>query len=67
MQSAKVGLVGAGTIGLQHLKAIDATVSMELVYISNPAPSGLKIYKRQGLPAYQNAELCLRQRKLIAL
>ena len=67
MQSVKVGLVGAGTIGLQYIRAIDATVSMELLYISNPVPSVLKIYKRQGLPAYQNAELCLRQRNLIAL
>lgn len=64
MQNVKVGLVGAGTIGLRHIKAIDATVSMELVYISNPAPSVLKNYKRQGLPAYQNAETMFKAEKI---
>ena len=39
MDVFRIGLIGAGSIGTRHIKAIDELALIELVAIADPAPS----------------------------
>ena len=39
MDVFRIGLIGAGSIGTRHIKAIDELALIELVAIADPAPA----------------------------
>lgn len=59
MDVFRVGLVGAGSIGIRHIKAIDELELIELVAIADPAPAAATLAESRGLKAYADAESML--------
>ena len=56
MDVFRIGLIGAGSIGTRHIKAIDELALIELVAIADPAPAAAKLAESRGLEAFANAE-----------
>ena len=52
MQNVKVGLVGAGTIGLRHIQAIEALVDISLVAIADPSLTVEGLVAKRPIPLY---------------
>ena len=56
MDVFRIGLIGAGSIGTRHIKAIDELALIELVAIADPAPAAAKLAETRGLEAFADAE-----------
>ena len=56
MQNVKVGLVGAGTIGLRHIQAIDALEDISLVAIADPSLTVEGLVAKRPIPLYKEAQ-----------
>ena len=59
MDVFRIGLIGAGSIGMRHIKAIDDLALIELVAIADPAPAAAKLAETRGLEAFADAESML--------
>ena len=59
MDVFRIGLIGAGSIGTRHIKAIDELALIELVAIADPAPAAAKLAETRGLEAFADAESML--------
>ena len=49
MDVFRIGLIGAGSIGTRHIKAIDELALIELVAIADPAPGAAKLAESLSL------------------
>ena len=56
MQNVKVGLVGAGTIGMRHIQAIDALKEISLVAIADPSLTVEGLVAKRAIPLYKEAQ-----------
>ena len=56
MQNVKVGLVGAGTIGMRHIQAIDALKEISLVAIADPSLTVEGLVTKRAIPLYKEAQ-----------
>ena len=56
MQAVKLGLVGAGSIGLRHIQAIDRVDEIRLVAIADPSPAAVGIGAARTIPVYADAK-----------
>jgi len=59
MQQVKVGLIGVGSIGARHIKAMDEVDDIHLATIADPSPMAAKIATERGITAYGDAESML--------
>lgn len=56
MQVVKLGLVGAGSIGVRHIQAIDKVDEISLVAIADPSPAAVGIGAARSIPVYADAK-----------
>ena len=56
MQRVKIGLVGAGSIGLRHIHAIDEVEEISLVAIADPSPEVAGLGFARSIPVYAEAK-----------
>ena len=56
MQVVNIGLVGAGSIGVRHIQAIDKVDEISLVAIADPSPVAAEIGEVRSIPVYADAE-----------
>ena len=59
MSIVKIGLIGAGSIGVRHIMAIDALSDAVLVAIVDPSPAAWKIGTERNIPVFDNADKML--------
>ena len=59
MDVFRIGLIGAGSIGTRHIKAIDELAGTELVAIADPSLAAAGIAVSRGLNAFADAESLL--------
>ena len=59
MDSFRVGLVGAGSIGARHINAIDEVAHIDLVAIADPSPAAARMGAARGIPVFADAERML--------
>jgi predicted dehydrogenase len=64
MASARIGIVGLGTIGRTHWKVIRESSETTLIAISDPMPSALEFARAEGVPAYADYREMLEKEKL---
>ncbi len=52
MDVFRIGLIGAGSIGTRHIKAIDEVAHIELVAVADPSPAARALAEalRQSVP-----------------
>lgn len=62
MSELRIGLVGAGIIGLTHIDAIGRTPGFRLAGIVDPGPSGSKIAAANGVPLYSSVDAMISSR-----
>ena len=67
MDKVRVGLIGAGSIGVRHMKAMEEVPEIALVAIADPSPAAVKIGAAQNLPIYLDAGEMLAQDGLDAV
>lgn len=67
MDVFRIGLIGAGSIGTRHIKAIDELALIELVAIADPAPAAAKLAESRGLEAFADAESMLSKTEVDAV
>jgi predicted dehydrogenase len=59
MSIVKIGLIGAGSIGVRHIMAIDALPDAVLVAIGDPSPAAQKIGTERNIPVFDDADKML--------
>ena len=59
MSIVKIGLIGAGSIGVRHIMAIDALSDAVLVAIVDPSPAAWKIGTERNIPVFDDADKML--------
>ena len=59
MSIIKIGLIGAGSIGVRHIMAIDALSDVALVAIGDPSPAAQKIGAERSIPVFADADKML--------
>lgn len=57
----KVGLIGAGSIGARHIKAIDQVAGIEVVAIADPSPGAAALAASRNIPVFTDADSMLSQ------
>ena len=67
MASFRVGLVGAGSIGARHVKAIDEVAHIDLVAIADPSPAAGKMGLSRDIPVFADAEEMLSKEDIEAV
>lgn len=67
MDKVRVGLIGAGSIGVRHMKAIEEVPEITLVAIADPSPAAVRIGAAQNIPIYPDAGAMLAQGGLDAV
>ena len=67
MDKVRVGLIGAGSIGVRHMKAMGEVPEITLVAIADPSPAAVKIGAAQDIPIYPDAGAMLAQGDLDAV
>ena len=48
----RIGLIGAGSIGTRHIKAIDEVAHIELVAVADPSPAATALGEHLPEPSY---------------
>ena len=59
MDTFRIGLIGAGSIGARHIKAIDEVAHIELVAIADPSPAASSLAAARGIPVFVDADMML--------
>ena len=59
MDVFRIGLIGAGSIGARHIKAIDEVTHIDLVAIADPSPAAAAIGDARGIPVFADADSML--------
>ena len=59
MDMFRIGLIGAGSIGVRHIKAIDEVAHIELVAIADPSPAASSLAAARGIPVFVDADSML--------
>ena len=59
MSIIKIGLIGAGSIGVRHIMAIDALSDIALVAIGDPSTAAQKIGTKRSIPVFTDADKML--------
>ena len=67
MDTVRVGLIGAGSIGARHIKAMEEVPEITLVAIADPSPTAVRIGAAQNIPMYPDAGAMLAQGGLDAV
>ena len=67
MDKVRVGLIGAGSIGVRHMKAMEEVPEITLVAIADPSPAAVRIGAAQNIPIYPDAGAMLAQGGLDAV
>ena len=67
MDKVRVGLIGAGLMGVRHMKAMEEVPEIALVAIADPSPTAVKIGAAQNIPIYPDAGAMLAQESLDAV
>lgn len=67
MDKVRVGLIGAGSIGVRHMKAMEEVPEITLVAIADPSPAAVRIGAVQNIPIYPDAGAMLAQGGLDAV
>ena len=67
MDKVRVGLIGAGSIGVRHMKAMEEVPEITLVAIADPSPAAVRIGEAQNIPIYLDAGAMLAQGGLDAV
>ena len=67
MDKVRVGLIGAGSIGVRHMKAMGEVPEINLVAIADPSPAAVRIGAEQDIPIYPDAGAMLAQGDLDAV
>lgn len=67
MDKVRVGLIGAGSIGVRHMKAIEEVPEITLIAIADPSPAAVRIGAAQNIPIYPDAGAMLAQGGLDAV
>ena len=67
MDVFRIGLIGAGSIGTRHIKAIDELALMELVAIADPAPAAAKLAESAALRLLLMLRACSQRQMLMQL
>jgi predicted dehydrogenase len=67
MDKVRVGLIGAGSIGVRHMKAMEEVPEITLVAIADPSPVAVRIGAAQNIPIYPDAGAMLAQGGLDAV
>lgn len=67
MDKVRVGLIGAGSIGVRHMKAMGEVPEIALVAIADPSPAAVRIGAAQDIPIYPDAGAMLAQGDLDAV
>ena len=67
MDKVRVGLIGAGSIGVRHMKAMEEVPEITLVAIADPSPAAVRIGAAQNIPIYPDAGAMLAQDGLDAV
>ena len=67
MDKVRVGLIGAGSIGVRHMKAMEEVPEITLVAIADPSPAAVRIGAAQNIPIYPEAGAMLAQGGLDAV
>jgi predicted dehydrogenase len=67
MDKVRVGLIGAGSIGVRHMKAMEEVPEITLDAIADPSPAAVRIGAAQNIPIYPDAGAMLAQGGLDAV
>ena len=59
MDVFRIGLIGAGSIGTRHIKAIDEVAHIELVAVADPSPAAAALGDARGIGIFADAESML--------
>ena len=59
MDVFRIGLIGAGSIGTRHIKAIDEVAHIELVAVADPSPAAAVLGDSRGIPVFADADSML--------
>ena len=59
MEVFRIGLIGAGSIGTRHIRAIDEIAYVELAAIADPSPAAAAIGAARGIPVFADADSLL--------
>ena len=59
MDVFRIGLIGAGSIGTRHIKAIDEVSHIELVAVADPSPAAAALGESRGIRVFSDAESML--------
>ena len=60
MSAVKIGLIGAGTIGIRHIAAIDEVDEANLVAIGDPSLAATQTGKDRGIPVFKDGDEMLK-------
>ena len=55
MDNVRVGLIGAGSIGARHMKAMEDVPEITLAAIADPSPATAQIAAARNVPLYLDA------------
>ena len=55
MDKIRAGLIGAGSIGVRHMKAMEEVPEITFVAIADPSPAAVRIGAAQNIPIYPDA------------
>ena len=67
MDKVRVGLIGAGSIGVRHMKAMEEVPEITLVAIADPSPAAVRIGAAQNIRIQPDAGAMLAQGGLDAV
>ena len=67
MDVFRIGLVGAGSIGARHIKAIDEVAHIDLVAIADPSPTAATLGASRGIPVFADADSMLSEADIEAV
>ena len=59
MDVFRIGLIGAGSIGTRHIKAIDELADIDLAAIADPSPGAAALGASRGIPVFADADSML--------
>ncbi len=59
MDVFRIGLIGAGSIGTRHIKAIDEVAHIELVAVADPSPAAVALGDSRNIEVFADAESML--------
>ena len=59
MDVFRIGLIGAGSIGTRHIKAIDEVAHIELVAVADPSPAARALGDSRNIEVFADAESML--------